>query len=278
MLFDAHAHLQFKVFEKDRDAVIRRTLDAGAGCINVGTQKDTSKAAVKLAQKYVGLWAAVGLHPIHTEESYYDEQEVAGGTGFKSRQEIFDPAFYEKLAKDPKVVAIGECGLDYAVFVRERSSPAEIKKRKEKQKAAFIRQIELAQKIKKPLVIHCREAYDEVLEILRDYPGVLGNMHFFAGDWQTAKKFLDLGFYLSFTGVITFARQYDEVLEKMPLNRLMIETDAPYVAPIPYRGKRNEPIYAAEVARRVAQIRGLSFEDVCDLTFQNAKRIFSLKF
>jgi TatD DNase family protein len=271
-LFDAHTHLQFKAFDKDREEVILRALDGGVFCINVGTQKDTSKAALNLAQKYDGLWAAVGLHPIHTQESYYDPDELAGEKSFKSREEIFDPAFYEKLAENPKVVAIGECGLDY---FRIRNDESRIK---EKQEKVFKQQIELALKLDKPLMIHCRDAYNDVLDILRDYPDVRGNIHFFAGDWQIAEKFLDLGFYLSFTGVITFARQYDEVLKKMPLERLMIETDAPYVSPASYRGKRNEPLYVVEVAKRIAEIRGLSFSEVAELTAQNAKRVFGLDF
>ncbi|MBI2628124.1 MAG: TatD family hydrolase [Candidatus Niyogibacteria bacterium] len=145
-LFDTHTHLQFKAFDKDREKVIKRALESGVFCVNVGTQKDTSKAAVELAEKYNGFWAAVGLHPIHTEESYHDEQETSG-VGFKSREEVFDFDFYEKLASHPKVAAIGECGFDYY-----RTTPES----RVKQEGAFRAQVRLAKKIGKPLMLHCR--------------------------------------------------------------------------------------------------------------------------
>ncbi len=267
-LIDIHSHLNFAAFDQDREAVIQRALDAGVWMINVGTQQDTSLKAVEIARQYKeGVYAAIGLHPIHTEKSHYDSEELGGGAGFSSREEKFDREFYKKLAEDPKVVAIGECGLDYYRLNAGR---------KEKQKAAFIRQIELAIEVDKPLMIHCREAYDEVFEILREYPNIRANLHFFAADWQIAKKFLDLGFYLSFTGVVTFARQYDEVLEKMPLDRLMIETDAPYVAPASRRGQRNEPLYVEEIAKKIAVLRKVSFEKIAEITFQNTKRFFNI--
>lgn len=311
MLIDAHAHLQFKAFDKDREEVIKRMLSGGVYCINVGTQKDTSRSAVDLAQNHEGFWATVGLHPIHTEESYHDPQEVSGEAGFKSREEFFDSELYEKLAVHPKVVAIGECGFDYAAFVRERSKrsqkrasaeaggeggllPEEIERRKQKQEEAFRAQVRLAKKIGKPLMLHCRpsqnpdksysdDAYLDMLRVLKeeggDPPaGGRGNVHFFVGSWEIAKKFLAMDFSFSFSGVITITSMYDEVVQKMPSDRILIETDSPYAAPIPYRGKRNEPLYVAEVAKRIAELRGLSFEEVAELTTQNAKRVFQLNF
>lgn len=280
MFFDAHTHLQFKAFDKDRDEVIKKTREAGVFCVNVGTQKDTSKSAVELALKYDGFWAAVGLHPIHTEESYHDESEVAGDKGFKSREEVFEPDFYEELAKNPKVVAIGECGLDYYRTTLESRA---------KQESAFRAQIHLAKKIGKPLMFHCRpsqnpdksysdDAYEDMLRVLKEEGGdeVGGNVHFFVGSPAVAEKFLEMDFSFSFSGVITITDMYDEVVKSLPLERILAETDAPYAAPIPYRGKRNEPLYVKEVIKRLSELRGLSFEATARITSENAKRVFRL--
>src|SRR3989344_1845983 len=151
-LIDAHTHTQFAAFEKDGDAVIRRALGAGIWMINVGTQRDTSANSLELAHKYDGVWATVGLHPIHTEKSFHDEQELGGAGNFTSRGEEFDYDYYKKLAQDTKVVAIGECGLDYYRLIEDT---------KKKQAEVFIKQIELAREIKKPLMIHCRDAFHD---------------------------------------------------------------------------------------------------------------------
>ena len=287
MLIDAHAHLQFKAFDEDRDEVIKRTIEGGVFCINVGTQKNTSEAAIELAEKYDGFWAAVGLHPIHTEESFHDEQEVSGDKGFKSREEVFDFDFYEKLAKHPKVVAIGECGFDYY-----RATPDSRKK----QDDAFRAQVRLAKKVGKPLMLHCRpsqnhdktysdDAYLDMLRVLKEEgpppperaDGGWGNVHFFVGSTDIAKKFLEIGFSFSFSGVITITNMYDEVVKFLPLDKILIETDAPYASPRPWRGKRNEPLYVAEVARRLAELHQKSFEEIAELTAQNAKKVFKLR-
>ncbi|MEK9148137.1 MAG: TatD family hydrolase, partial [Patescibacteria group bacterium] len=174
----------------------------------------------------------------------------------------------------PKVVAIGECGLDYN---RIRNQELGIR---ERQKEVFVQQIELAKELKKPLVIHCRKAFDDLIQILDslflipDSPA--GVVHFFSGSWDDAKSLLDLGFYLSFGGVITFARDYDQVVKHVPLERLLIETDAPYVAPLPYRGKRNEPLYISEVAKKIVELKAITFEEVADTTTANAVRLFQL--
>jgi len=270
--FDVHTHIQFNAFKEDGDAVMKRALDAGIWLVNVGTQKDTSRRAVEIAPKYPeGVYATIGLHPIHTEKYYHDPQEF-GGTenGFESREEVFDYGYYKKLAADPKVVAIGECGLDYYRLGDDS---------KRKQSEAFIAQIELAHEIKKPLMIHCRSAYDDLVEILNFKSQILnsppGIIHFFAGNLEHAKKLLDMGFSFSFGGVITFARSYDDVLKYISMEKILLETDAPYVAPVPYRGKRNEPAYVVEVAKKLAELRGLSFEEVSEQTSKNAKRIFA---
>jgi TatD DNase family protein len=195
-----------------------------------------------------------------------------------TRAEVFDKEAYLKLLKDPKVVALGECGLDY-FHLKEESI--------EKQKQALIEQIKLANEVSKPLMLHVRNgstgspqvipnAYTDVLEILKKYAKVKGDIHFFAGSLEEAKGFLDFGFTLSFTGVITFTHDYDEVIKNTPLDMIMSETDAPYVAPVPYRGKRNEPSYVKEVVKKIAEIKNLPEEEVASAIMANAKRIFGI--
>jgi len=252
-LFDVHSHLNLAAFDKDRKAVIERMKERGVLSVVVGIDKKTSIEAVALAVEH-SFFASVGLHPADFGED-------------------FDYDYYKNLAQNPRVVAIGECGLDY--FHTQED------KEKKKQEKIFRQQIDLALETDKPLIIHCRDAYDEVWKILNSYfliynSKLRGHLHFFAGDWQIAEKFLNLGFYLSFTGVITFARQADEVIKKMPLDRLMIETDAPFVAPAPYRGRRNEPLYIEEIAKKIAVLRGVSFEKIAEITVQNAQKFFNI--
>ncbi len=276
--FDAHTHTNFVAYDEDRDAVIERAREAGVAMNVVGTQFDTSKSAVELAEKYDNVYATIGLHPIHTSKSYHDEKELGGGgKDFTSRGEVFDMAAYEAMGSSPSVIAVGECGLDY--FRLEE-------KTKKVQSEAFVQQIELANKLEKPLMLHIRPAlqslgdggnsYEDALEIIKAHAKVKGNVHFFAGDWNTAKRFLEFGFALSFTGVITFTHDYDDVVRNAPLNMLLSETDAPYVTPVPYRGKRNEPAYVTEVVRAIAKIRGEDNEAVAVQLMENARRVFSL--
>ena len=276
--FDAHTHVNFAAYEGDREATILRAKEAGVGMNVVGTQQDTSAAAVALAEKYDNVYATVGLHPIHTSKSYHDQQELGeGGAEFTSRGEQYDISYYELLARNPKVIAIGECGLDY--YRADKST-------KDVQVKAFVEHIELANKLRKPLMLHIRpsvaeamagkNAYDDALEILKAHANVKGDAHFFAGDWETAKKYLDFGFTLSFTGVITFTHDYDEVIKNTPLDMILSETDAPYVTPVPHRGKRNEPTYVEHVVRAVAGIRGEDVEIAAMQLMANAKRIFGI--
>ncbi len=266
--FDAHTHVNFVAYKDDRDATVLRAKEADVGMNVVGTQLDTSRAAVALAEKYDHVFATIGLHPIHTSKSYHDEKELGeGGKEFTSRGEVFDAAAYEALGHYPRVIAIGECGLDY--FRLEE-------KTKEVQKDAFIQQIELANKLQKPLMLHIRNAYEDALEVLKSHAKVKGDVHFFAGDWETAKRFLDFGFTLSFTGVVTFTHDYDETIRNMPLDMILSETDAPYVTPEPNRGKRNEPAYIPRIVRQIADIRGEDFENVAGQIFENAKRVFGV--
>lgn len=274
---DIHSHVNFKAFDEDRDEVIKRALDNDTWVINVGTQIDTSKKAVEMANQYQeGVYAIIGLHPIHTGASYHDEKELGeGGKEFTSRGESFDKDAYRELLKNPKVVGIGECGLDYFRLTEESV---------EKQKNDFIAQIELANEFNKPLMLHIRNnpedkshnAYADALEILKACSKVKGDVHFFAGSVEDAKAFVDFGFTLSFTGVITFADSYDEVIKATPLDMIMSETDSPYVTPAPHRGKRNEPVYVSEVVKKIAQIKGLPEVEVAQAILANAKRVFDI--
>lgn len=302
---DVHAHVNFAAFNDDRDAVLRRTLEQGVSVINVGTQIDTSQKTIEMAEHYErGVYAIVGLHPIHTAKSFHDEKELGeGGKEFTSRGEVFDSAAYRAMVAHPKVVGIGECGLDF--FRENQDLGFKI------QEKTFRSHIELAIEAGKPLMLHVRNgggrsAYRDALAILKSYSPAkilqqqnlggqdlnprpteqsLGrvksplkaNFHFFAGGWDEAKEILDAGFSLSFTGVITFARTYDEVIKNTPLDRIMSETDCPYVSPVPFRGKRNEPLYVREVVKKIAEIRGESFETVKKQLFLNAVKFFDLK-
>lgn len=277
--FDIHAHVNFAAYDDDRDAVIDRALRQDTWMINVGTQIDTSRSAVALAEKYErGVYATIGLHPVHTARSFHDAAELGlpapagtggqageGGRDFVSRGEQFDAQAYRELAKNERVVAIGECGLDYY-----RLDP----KNKETQEKAFIEQIELANELEKPLMLHVREAYPDALDILRAHAKVRGDAHFFAGSWDIAKQFLDLGFTLSFTGVITFVRDYDEVIKNAPRDMILSETDSPYVSPVPHRGKRNDPTNVPLIVEKLAEIRGESASDLAPVLVENAKRVF----
>jgi TatD DNase family protein len=284
---DAHTHVQFSGYDADRDAVIQRAFDAGVQkMIVIGTQKDTSRAAVKLAEKYPDgtMYAAIGLHPIHTSRSFHDEQELGGGEAaitFTSRAEVFDVGYYRALALNPKTVAIGECGLDYFHFNDDEPRETQIVR----QKAAFAAQIELSKEVKKPLMIHCRDAFPELIAFLRPHahefpPGVI---HFFTGTPDDARALLDLGFSFTFGGVITFPPRkgktqgdYNEAIASIPIDRIMSETDAPYVAPAPFRGKRNEPAYVLHTVTKLAELKRVSEDEMKAQIWENGKRIFGI--
>lgn len=270
-LFDVHTHVHFEAFRIDAEEVIKRALAANIWMINVGTQRDTSMAAIKMANQYEeGVYATVGLHPIHSSKSFHDAEELGDNPdarGFTSRGEIFDFDFYKELCEEKKVVAIGECGLDYYRLEEDT---------KEKQFEIFESQIKLSLETKLPLMIHCREAFDDLIIILRSHvlsknPGVI---HFFSGSEEHASQLMDMGFSFSFGGVTTFAREYEKIIKYIPVERIVLETDAPYVAPIPYRGKRNEPSYVLEVAGKIAKVKKAPLEEIAEVTFENARKIF----
>lgn len=254
---DIHSHLNLPEFENDIDEAIQRLKETDTETIVVGTDYETSKKAVEIANTYDGVYACIGIHPVD------------------DKTKIFEKDKFEELIKNKKVVAIGECGLDY--FHADKNDPQEVAR----QQQLFLDQIEFALEKDLPIMIHARNAYEEILEILKPLvkengEKLRGNVHFFAGDVATAKRFIDIGFTLSFTGVITFTHDYDEVIKTTPLHMLMSETDSPYVAPVPYRGKRNEPSYVLEVVKKIAEIRGEELETVEKALISNAKRVFKL--
>ncbi|MFA5133644.1 MAG: TatD family hydrolase [Patescibacteria group bacterium] len=285
MLIDTHCHLNFGAYNNDRDEIVKKTLEAGIWMINVGSQSATSEKAVKIANSYdSGVFAAVGLHPTHLFEMEVDEEEA--GTSFKSRKEDWDHEFYRNLAKNKKVVAIGEIGLDYNFIPKN----IDLKAAKQKQQEVFKEGLELADELSLPVIIHSRDTHNDIIPILKTYldAGRLkrrGVLHCFTGSWEEAQRYLELGFLISFTGIITFnprpsqAKAQEKILEvvkNIPLEKCMIETDAPYLTPEPYRGKRNEPLYVEFVARKIGEIKQMDFNEVAEVTAKTAKYFFSL--
>lgn len=254
MLFDTHTHMDAPEFEADRDEAMVRAVEAGVTrMVNIGFNRETIPTTLALADKYPFVYAAIGWHPV-------DAIDMREG----------DLEWIESLCAHEKVVAIGEIGLDY----HWDKSPKDVQQR------VLREQIALAKRVKLPIVIHNREAHEDTLRILKEENAseVGGIMHAFSGSWETAKICLDLGFHLSFGGPVTFknAKQPKEVLEKTPMDRLLIETDAPYLTPHPYRGKRNETAYVRLVAETAAQIKGISLEEMAEQTMKNANKLFGI--
>lgn len=242
---DTHAHLQVDAYDSDREDVIKKTLAENIQCINVGTSFATSKTAVDLAERQEGFYAAIGLHPTDVDEDLNIEQ-------------------YKKLAQSKKVIAIGEIGLDYF------RPPFD----KEKQKSIFIRQADLAKELNLPLIIHCRMAHDEMIEILqgREQRGVI---HCFTGTLEQAKKYIELGFYLGMNGIM-FKFPLDEVIKNIGLEHMLLETDCPYLTPPMAPSKRNEPVFMSYTIQKIAGLKSISYEEVCKKTTENAKMLFGI--
>ena len=253
---DIHSHLDFESFGADKDAVLERMRGSGVATITIGTGLESSKEAVKIAEANENVWACIGAHPDDNSSESFDEKE------------------YEKLVKNPKVVAIGECGLDY---FHPKGSTEKTESEKARQKVEFEKHIVFAIKYNKPLMLHIREAYDDAYEILKKYEGkAFGNLHFFTSSLSTAKKFIDLGFTISFPGIITYIRDFDKVIKTIPLDKIHAETDSPFAAPVPHRGERNEPSYVIEVYKKIAEIRGEDFERVRLQLIENARNLFGI--
>lgn len=295
MLIDTHCHVHFNAYKDDMNQVISRTLQKGVFMITVGTQRDTSQNGLQVAQKHEGLWASVGLHPNHlTRQTFWDDDELPSEQQatdlIRTRAEVFDSAYYAELAKHPKCVAIGECGLDY-YRIPESSHLEDVKKIQEDTLRA---QFDLATEVNLPVIIHCRDAHEPQAEIIKEYLAVgqltrRGVIHCFTGTGEEAQRYMDMGFYISFTGILTFPPRKEEgekdglsniqrVARDVPLDRMLVETDAPYLTPIPYRGKRNEPWYVKFVAEKIAELKGISVEKVEQQTTENARSLFRLDF
>jgi len=272
MLIDTHSHINFRDYKNDGDEVIKRALENDVWLINVGAEFGTSKRAVEYSQKYIGgVFAAVGLHPSHLQDQIIKERDIE----FECKAEKFDEQKYRELAQKPKVVAIGEIGLDYYRLEQSSNREAQILKQKE----VFKKQIELAVELKLPMIIHCRNAHNDLLNILKTkklkakFNGVI---HSFSGNYKQARQYREMGFKIAFNGIITFARDYDKVVLDTPLEDILLETDCPYLTPVPYRGKRNEPLYIIEVAKRVAEIKNLSLEQVAEQTTKTSREVFRI--
>jgi len=270
-LIDSHAHLQFDIYNNDREAILKRMKEKNIWAINIGTNLNLSRKAIDLANQYDFLFAVIGLHPIHLFESL-DPKEG------QTEPEIFEVEKIHLLAQEKKVVGVGECGLDYF------HNHTEVEK--VKQKEEFKKQVVFAQELKKPLVLHLRafknlDAYYDALQIINDCgfnekSERSGIVHFFSADLTIAREFIKRGFYIAFPGVITFNNFYDKIISELPLERLLIETDCPYATPVPYRGKRNEPTFVEFVAQKLAVIKNLSVEKVAEATVNNCFNLFNL--
>ncbi|MCX6720793.1 MAG: TatD family hydrolase [Candidatus Staskawiczbacteria bacterium] len=284
MLIDTHSHISFKAYDKDREEVIKRTRDEGVVCIDVGTKYETSKNAVELAEKNDNIYAAIGMHPIHIKTDLMklrmDEEEGA----FAPLGEEYDREKYKNLvladrseSGKNKIVAIGEIGLDY--YYKPKTT-ARLEQFKELQKKVFIEQLDLASELDLPVIVHCRMAFDDLYEILKNRKN-RGVIHCFTGTLEEAEKFIALGFYLGINGII-FKLDLDEVIKKTPLDKILIETDCPYLTPPLARrspegeGGRNEPIFVKYVAERIAELKGITFDEVASATTQNAKNLFKI--
>lgn len=242
-IIDSHCHMQFPQYDSDREDVIRRALDVGIGMLCVGTDEHSNRKAVDIARQHEGVWVSVGIHPNEPGELSYE------------------------LAKDTKVVAIGEIGLDY---YRTEDPSARVYQQKQ-----FEAQISLAQGIGKPIIIHCRDAHDDMLGILQQR-SLRGVIHSFNSTQERAQKYLELGYYIGLNAIITFSDAYKDMIRALPIDRILLETDAPYLAPAPYRGKRNEPLYIEAVGKYIAEMRGISLEGLFRQTTENAKNLFNI--
>lgn len=277
--FDIHSHLHDKAFSDDRETVVKEMKDYGVGTISIGTDLATSRDAVLLAKKFNNLYATIGLHPADNVTEEFDKE-----------------AFTTLLLENNKIVAVGECGVDYHYiehFFEKDKQEKGLRWNKDaeadRQQRIFEEQVEFACEHNLPLMLHGRpskgsmDAYEDMLHILENakkkYGTKLrGNAHFFVGNIEIAKRFVDIGFTMSFSGVITFTKDYDDVVRFLPITMIHAETDSPYATPAPFRGKRNSPMYVQEIVARISVLRGEPLEEVRVQLLENAKRVFELTF
>ena len=253
MLFDTHAHLNDPAFDEDREALMAGLADKGIGLVmNAGCSLESSRDIIRMAERYPWLYASVGSHPDSADEV---------------NEEVIEE--YRKLCSHEKVKAIGEIGLDYYY----EDIPREI------QKNAFRMQMALANELDMPVIIHEREAHDDGMRIVKEFPKVKGVFHCYSGSAEMARQLVNMGWYIGFTGVLTFknARKAVETAASVPLERIVLETDCPFMAPEPFRGKRNDPGYLPKMAEKLAEIRGISVEEAIAVTTENAKRLYRIE-
>lgn len=277
-LFDTHSHVHFDAFKNDVDDVLARARAEGVAMVTVGTLQKTSREAVAFAREHEYVWAAVGLHPNNIHFIVPSEDEGAGS-------EDFDYNFYRELARDPKVVAIGETGMD-AFRIPDGFEREEVLREQER---VFRLHLDLCDELEKPVIIHVRDAHEEVIAVLREYVGAgklarRGIMHCFTGTPEQARAYVELGMYISIPGIITFPPKKGETenalvaaLRVVPRDRLLVETDCPYLAPVPYRGVRNEPSFVKFTAVAIARIWDISFEEMSAQLTKNTQAIFTLE-
>jgi len=272
MLLDSHAHLNFSAFDKDRQEVIKKCLEENVWLINIGTNYQTSQKAVAIAENYKeGIYAAIGLHPINLATDLI-KQKVDSEEGGRFEKE-FDYKKYQQLAlSSKKIVAIGEIGLDFWRRPKTKKKQTEFKKQ---QKELLSKEIKLAQELNLPIIFHCRLGFEDLLEVRLPAGSRTSIIHSFTGTWQQAKKFLDMGFYLGFNGII-YKLDLNEVIKNTPLDRILLETDCPYLTPPEFSEERNNPLGVKYVAQEIAKIKGINFEKITETTFQNAKHVFHI--
>ncbi|MGB0757260.1 MAG: TatD family hydrolase [Patescibacteria group bacterium] len=280
MLIDTHCHLNFHDYKDDWKEALDRSLADDTWVINVGTKATTSRRAIEIAEQYKkGVYAIIGLHPIHIHEQDIDEPEQS--LAFHAKGEGFQVDAYREMAKHEKVVGIGEMGIDYFHMPKDRVREEVI----HEQKQTFLQGLELAQELGLPVTVHTRpskgtyDAYDDVIRTIADSGYTKAVIHCFGGSVEQAHTLLDLGCLLSVTGIVTFknAKDIQALIKDVPLDRLMVETDAPFLAPEPHRGTRNEPQYVRFIAEKVADLKGVHFEEVAETTTAVAKEFFALK-
>lgn len=295
MIVDTHSHLNFNAFKEDRADVIRRTLAKDIWTINVGTKYETSQKAVELAQQYEkGLYAAVGLHPMYAAAEFLKLKTDPDEGEFLITEQEFYKEKYRELAQSKKVVAIGEVGLDY--YYKPKTT-AKLDQFKEKQKKIFLEQIDLARELNLPLIMHCRMAHDDVIEILKNYSLPMptgrqetthyklnGVIHCFTGTLQQAQEYIAMGYYIGINGII-FKFNIDDVIKTVPLDKILLETDCPYLTPLPAVALakagpegyvRNEPLFIKHTIEKIAELKSISTEQVIAQTTENAKTLFNL--
>ena len=252
MLFDTHAHMNDPAFDQDREAVLLGLKDKGVELMmNVGCCLDSSRDCIAMAERYPFVYASVGSHPDSADE--VNEEVVEA---------------YRQMARQPKVLAIGEIGLDYYY----ETIPRQV------QQQAFRMQMQLAKELDMPVIVHERNAHDDGMRIVKEFKGVTGVFHCYSGSAEMARQLVDMGWYIGFTGVLTFknARKAVETAQSIPLERIVLETDCPFMAPEPFRGKRNDPGYLFRMAERLAEIRDLPAEQIWEVTTENAKRLYRM--